>query len=203
MGLNIVTDSGDFVPYVKYNAKAGRWYVKGDSGDVEVMSPVFVADFANIRTGWLYFSAGSAPERVMDETLTHPAPKPDRTYTDDKGKVRDCFSRGFMLDLFSDACFGGVAELSSTSAVMNKAINGLYEQYEVSPEAQAGKLPVVKFVQAAPITGKHGTNYEPVFQIEKWVDRPAAFDVDTPVVAQVAPVQPAPVAVGANSVSEF
>lgn len=56
MGLNIVSQGGDFDPYVKYNAKAGRWYCKDGEGEKEVTNPVFVADFANINPHYHCFS---------------------------------------------------------------------------------------------------------------------------------------------------
>ena len=39
---------------------------KGETGDVEIGRPTFVADLANIATGWLRFREGQAPERVID-----------------------------------------------------------------------------------------------------------------------------------------
>ena len=206
MGLDIGNAGGDFKPWVKYNAKAGRWYIKGENGDVEVANPEFVADFENIQTGWFYFSAGNAPERVMDVSLSQKAPKPDRTYVDKAGNTKDCFKRGFALDVFSNHHFGGVVELSSTSAALSVPISYLYDQYEAAPESKQGLLPVVKFVQANPVTGKHGTNYEPVFQLVKWVNRPDELQTDlSPAVetsVQPAP-QPAPAPVAASGGSEF
>ncbi len=184
------TGGGDFTPWVKYNAKAGRWYIKDDAGDeMEVADPVFVADFDNIKTGWFYFSAGNAPERVLDPSLEEKAEKP-----------RDEFKRGFMLNLFSEAKFGGVVELSGTANALCSAIVGLYEQYEVEKESHAGELPVVKVIKANPITNKHGTNYEPVMEIDKWVKRPAEFD-DVPENDNTPAEEPKQAATG--SVSEF
>lgn len=190
-GLNINTATA-FDPWVKYNAKAGRWYVKGPTGnEVEVQNPVFVADFAAIKTGWLYFNAGSAPERVWDESLTLPAPKPNKTYTDDKGQVRDCFKRGFSVRVFSQALFGGICELSANSMHLCQAINALYLQYEAGKAANPGMVPVIRFTGSTPTKDKAGTNYAPNFVIDKWVARPAAFDAAP--VAQQQTGAPAPV----------
>ena len=52
--LNIGAD-GSFKPYVKYNAKADKWFVPSEGDDLEIDRPTFAADFANIRTGWLCF----------------------------------------------------------------------------------------------------------------------------------------------------
>lgn len=161
-GLNIVSSNESFDPYVKYNAKAGRWYLKDD---VEVNNPVFVADFANIKTGWLLFLEGQAPNNVWDESLSNAAQKPS-----DKHK------RGFEVRLFSKASFNGVVQLSSSSMHLCSAINDLYVQYESAAESKQGKLPVIQYTGSTPMKDKMGTNYKPNFKIEKWVDRPKEFD---------------------------
>jgi len=202
--LDIGNSGGNFTPWVKFNAKAGRWYVKGDNGDVEVTNPTFVADFQNIKTGWFYFSAGAAPERVLDPALTQRATKPDRTFTDKNGNVKDCFKRGFMLNCFSNNSFGGVVELSSTAESICTPIGALYGQYSNAPESKTGKLPVVAVKGASPVTGKHGTNYTPLFEIVKWVDRPVEFDgMESNHVAPQPVAAPAPAPVAASSSSEF
>lgn len=185
--LNIVSTGGDFDPYVKYNAKAGRWYCKQGNEEVEVQNPVFVADFDNIKTGWLLFLEGQAPSKVFDASLTQPADKPS-----DKHK------RGFSLRLYSDACFGGVVELCANSMHLCNAINDLYCAYEAGK--QEGKLPVVKYTGSTPMKDKMGTNYKPNFEIEKWVDRPAAFD-ESP--TEDVSSEPAPQVAAAGGASEF
>ena len=65
MSLDIGSGSGR--PYVKYNAKAGRWYVRGDNGeDVEIQAPTCIIDFANIASGWFLFRENQAPDRAID-----------------------------------------------------------------------------------------------------------------------------------------
>lgn len=165
MALNITTKGGAFDPWVKFNSKAGRFYIKGpDGNDQEVQNPVFVADFDNIKTGWINFVAGQAPDRTWDDSLSNTASKPS-----------DAHKRGFALRLFSKANFGGVVELSSSSMHLCMAINDLYEQYESAKGANAGNLPVVKYTGSTPQKDKMGTNYKPNFVIEKWIPRPAEF----------------------------
>jgi hypothetical protein len=186
---------------VKYNAKAGRWYVKGDDGEVEVQNPTFVADFANIKTGWFYFAAGAAPEKVFDPSLTQRADRPNKTYVDKTtGKTIECFKRGFQVNLFSKSAFDGVVELSGTAAALASKINDLYTIYDLSKEKEQGLLPVIEVKGANPETGKNGTNYSPIFSIVKWVPRPAEFD-QAPA-HNAAPALPAS-APKAASVSEF
>jgi hypothetical protein len=195
MGLNIgATQGGNFDNWVKFNGKSGRWYIKGATGDeVEINPAQFVADFANIKTGWLLFVAGMAPDRQWDANLSTPLAKPS-----------DNHKRGFSLRLFSNQFFGGVVELSSSSMHLCAAINDLYEAYEAGVKANPGMLPVVNFSGTTPMKDKHGTNYKPNFSIDKWVQRPAAFDGSTAPVAanQSAPVVAVP-APQVASVSEF
>lgn len=184
MGLNIVSQGGgNYDPYIKFNGKAGRFYMKGEAGEVEVSPTTFVADLENIKTGWLLFVAGQAPDRVWDNGLTEPAAKPSADH-----------KRGFLLRLFSKQTFGGVVELSSNSMHICNAVNDLYTAFENERGANAGKAPVVKLKAVIPMKDKHGTNYKPEFVIEKWVDRPAEFDAEK---EQAAPAR------AAASISEF
>ena len=75
MSLDIGSGSGR--PYVKYNAKAGRWYVRGDNGeDAEIDTPTFVIDFANIASGWFLFRENQAPDRTIDPAMGTRAAQP-------------------------------------------------------------------------------------------------------------------------------
>jgi len=190
MSLYTPPQSGDFTPYVKYNAKAGRWYCKKDGAEVEVQNPVFVADFANAKKAWMHFQEGQAPNVVYFDSLDAQIPQPSPNH-----------KLGVSINLFSKASFGGVVKLESNSINTCKALGGLFDLYNAAPESKEGKLPVVKVTGANPIKGNYGTNYEPAFAIEKWIDRPAEFD------AVSTPKQPAPVAQAqsapAASASEF
>jgi hypothetical protein len=179
MSLNIVSQgSGTFDPYIKFNGKAGRFYMKGESGEVEVTPTTFVADLENIKTGWLLFAAGMAPDRVWDKSLTEAAPRPSQDH-----------KRGFLIRLYSKQTFGGVVELSSNSMHICNAVNDLYTQYETKKGENIGKVPVVKLVTVTPMKDKHGTNYKPEFTIEKWTERPA--ELDATAAKQETPAKPA------------
>lgn len=181
MGLNIV-QSGEFKPYCKYNAKAGRWYVKKDDEETEVPNPTFVADFDTIKTGWFLFLEGQAPNIKHDPSLTEAAPKPS-----------DSHKRGFEINLFSQSLFGGVVVMTASSMHINNAINEVYEQYEAQRAANPGKLPVISCTGTTPMKDKMGTNYKPNLTLVKWVDKPAelggsgAASAPTPVATPVAP----------------
>jgi hypothetical protein len=192
MGLNIVSNGGDFKTWTKYNSKAGRWYIKGDGGEIEVQPKQFIVDFANIKTGWLLFLEGQAPSQVWDESLTQPTPKPS-----DKHK------RGFAVSLFSKSAFNGVVELSSNSMHLCGAINDLYTAYEAGIDSNKGKVPVVEYVGCTPMKDKMGINYRPDLKLVKWVDRPAELNDGEEEVAIAPAPKPAPAAPPASSASEF
>jgi hypothetical protein len=158
--------NGDFIPYLKFNGKAGRWYTRNDIGEeVEVTDLVAIFDLAVIRTGWIYFVEGEPPRTIWDSNAV-PAPKPL-----DMPKAK----RGFAVNVFAPK-LGGLREFSSTSNGACTAIRELYnEQFEQAPERVAGKVPVVKCEKIMPVKSKFGTNYEPVFKIIKWIDRPAGL----------------------------
>ena len=162
--------SGTITQYVKFNAKADKWFVRGDDGDVEIQRPTFVADFANIATGWLRFREGEAPERVIDPSLDRSAPSPG-----------EGFKRGFVLQVFSPKYLGGAVELSSASIHLCNAIRELYAEYEEQRGAHAGRLPVVACTGSEAMKDKYGTNYRPRFEIKTWVDRPAELPDEGPV----------------------
>lgn len=158
------SDGEDFKVYVAFNAKAGRWYTKEDKPDAELfevkdMTAVF--DLANIKTGWFLFAPGVAPVKQIEPTLNACTPRPG-----------DGFKKGFQLNLFSNKNLLGVREFASTAGAVIDAMNDLYDEYISTPEAKAGKLPVVRCIDVKPLVGKHGTNYSPVLKIMDWVERP-------------------------------
>ena len=176
---------GEFTVYVKYNAKAGRWYTKDDqpnATEFEVVNMTAVFDIPNLKTGWFLFQAGSAPDKAINPQLAAWGPKPS-----------DAHKRGFQINLFSDKNLLGVREFASTAGSVIEAMNGLYDAWLAAPEAAQGKLPVVKCAGVLPVTGKHGVNYAPVLEIVAWVDRPAQLGEVTAKAAS-GPAAAAPVA---------
>jgi hypothetical protein len=172
MGLNI-GGSGIIKPYVKYNAKADKWFVRSpEGGDQEIARPTFLLDLKNIRTGWLRFREGQAPERVIDPSLDRAAPSPGED-----------FKRGFVVTAYSPKFFGGAVEFSSASIHLSNAIRELYAAFEENgaKTENRGKVPVVACAGSEPMKDKYGTNYRPKLDIVKWVDRPAELPDESPV----------------------
>lgn len=185
--MSAPSSGGDFKVFVSYNAKAGRWYTKNDGKDepmFEVTDMTAVFDMPGLETGWFKFSSGVAPEKVMDPSLAEAAPNPG---TD--------FKRGFQIDLYSEKNLMGLREFSSTAGIVIEAMNNLYDLWMAAPENASGKLPVVRCSGVLPISNKHGTNYQPTFEIVGWTDRPAALagsGASPPPAAAPAPAAPPP-----------
>ena len=169
MPLNLSINDGDITPYIKYNAKAGRWYVKpeGKTDEVEIDKPRLAFDMANIRTGWIFYQEGSGPEKVWDPNNKQEAPRPP-------GPKK--FKRGFEVMVFGADNIPGVGQLglrefSSTAANCITAILGMYADYEAGMAANPGAVPFYQSLGVKPVQGAYGTNYEPQFVLKAWVLR--------------------------------
>ncbi len=180
MPLNLSVSDGEFTPYLKYNAKAGRFYAKPEGGDeVEITNPVLAIDMANIRTGWIYYPEGAGPEKVWDPSPEIAAPKPP-------GPKK--FKRGFEVQVIGNADIPGtnqrigLREFSSTASNVITSILRMHAEYEAGLAANPGKVPVYSCAAVKPINGSYGVNYEPLFKLVKWVERSyvAEFDLNAP-----------------------
>ena len=133
MPLNLQPRSSeDFTPYLKFNGKAGRWYTKTDTGEErEVLNLTAIFDLGTIKTGWILFSEGAAPDTVWDNgSGVSPAPSPKH-------------KRGFAVNVYSPQVLGGLREFSSTSNGAIIAIRELYDTYEQTYDPQKTMVPVV------------------------------------------------------------
>lgn len=169
MPLNLEPRSAEFIPYVKFNAKAGRWYSKTETGEeFEVGNMTAIFDLESIRVGWLHYQEGLAPDATWDSgPVTAAPPTPQH-------------KRGFSLNVYSKKELGGIREFSSTSNITIIAIKELYEKFENAPERQKGMVPVVRCENVLPVKSKFGTNYQPVLTLLRWVARPAELPAHLP-----------------------
>lgn len=187
MPLNLSVSDGDFTPYLKYNAKAGRFYASPENGDeVEIDKPLLAFDMANIKTGWLYYAEGVGPEKVWDPA---PGVTAERPANPDKK-----FKRGFEVLVFSNAVLPGtheklgLREFSSTASSVITSIMRMHIQYEAGLKTNPGKIPVYACVGVKAITGKYGTNYEPLFELRQWAPRSKIPAFDMQVAHQTTPL---------------
>jgi len=171
--VNVSTNTGgDFVPIVKYDARAGRLFRvdKDETGSNPVdITRAFraVFDFEQVEVGWILFSAGGAPDFRM---APFGQPLPERPTADYKQGVR-------LRIKLSPACGGDVRELAGTSAAFPRGINALHDEWMTQAKLNAGKLPIVSLEDTLPVESgagaKRSTNYQPVFRIVGWAPRPA------------------------------
>lgn len=180
LGFNYTTgggDNGDIVPFVKYDARAGRFFRNDRSESngaysnnaVDITSNFkAVMDLENLEVGYLLFAAGAAPAFML---VKLGEPMPQKPAGDGKWKqgVR------VMMKLAAD-CGGDVRETSSNAAAFLKGFDDLHSLYEAGKAANPGKLPIVVLKTTMPITSgsgeKKSTNYQPVFEISGWAPRP-------------------------------
>lgn len=166
------TGGGNFLPIVKYDARAGRMArvdrVDGENTSVDITNNFkAVFDFENVEIGYIRIAAGSAPDfKVSRYYDKRPIADPKGEY---KAGVR------FVVKLGKD-CGGDVRELASTAGAFLEAAKHLHVEYEKGIVSNPGKLPVVALNGVKPRTtgegAKKSTNYEPEFKIISWVARP-------------------------------
>lgn len=164
MPLNLTPrTNSDFISYLKYNSKAGRWYVRNDIGEeIEVKDLTAIFDLENIKTGWVLFAEGTAPDTLWDPDKRHAAQQPSPAHR-----------RGFAVNVYSTQKLGGLREYSSNSNASIISITDLYTEFEKAPERAQGLVPVVHCESVEPIRSKFGTNFQPVLKIVKWALRPS------------------------------
>lgn len=182
MALGLSNGSGngfDPVPYIKYDAKAGRMFsvnrIQGANGwenDTHDVTQGFAAlmDFENIMVGWSKYTAQGPDHALVKLGDALPA------------RPSDEHKQSFKLRLWSKSL--GLREISGTAKALLGAIDQLHDAYLAAPESKEGKLPVVALTGTTVVETKGPTgvnrNYAPVFAIQKWLARPEALVAPAP-----------------------
>lgn len=170
---------GDFLPIIKYDARAGRIFRvdRVDVGGQFSSEPVDITrnfkailDMENIEVGWINFASGGAPDFKL---VPMGSILPGRPSDQHKNGIR------LMLKLGKE-CGGDkpIREIAGTSKAFLSGVEKLYHDYEAgrktTPDA-GDKLPIVVLKDTTPITSgqgaKQSTNYVPVFEIVGWALR--------------------------------
>jgi hypothetical protein len=176
LGLNYDTSGGgDFLPIVKYDARAGRIF-RIDRED-RINTPIditrsfkAVVDLENIEVGWLDFNTGGAPVMALARYGdTFPANPGGQA----KQGVR-------MLMKLGKECGSDVREMATSAKAAMRGIDALHTAYQEGEKQNPGKLPVVALKDTIAISsegsGVKTTNYQPVFEIIGWVARPVDLE---------------------------
>lgn len=183
MALGLQTESGgggDYADIVKFDARAGRMFrvdrAQDASGawqtnNVEITNDFqAIMDLEGIQVGWALFAAGLAPSFALVPLGQPLPPKPSADH-------KQAFK--LMMKL-GKSCGGDVREMAAQSKAVIGSIDTLHTAYEAGKAANPGKLPVVSLKGSTPIVsvgkGQSSTNYQPVWEIVKWVDRPAELN---------------------------
>ena len=166
----------DRVPVLAYDARSGRLSLhdrmQDDDGkwatvktDVTRSEPAFAVDFGRLEVGYVHFADARAPLWAMAFYGEPAVQEPPATA---EGKR---FKAGFRVPVISKA-IGGLREFAGNSAALIGGMNELHTVYEEAPEARAGKLPLVKIIDTREIRSGQACNYQPIFEILSWVNRP-------------------------------
>lgn len=165
--LGLGGGDGDFTPFIKYNAKAGRFYIRNEEGvEIEVVNPRLVFDFEHIKVGWIRFPEGMPPEKVWNVVG---APWPARPPGGKEWKM------GFEVMVFGPEKVGstkiGLREFASNANLVGQAIDEMYDTYAAVHLEYMDELPIFQCSSVEPIAGKYGTNYKPIFTLTGWVPK--------------------------------
>ena len=168
---------GDYMPIVKYDARAGRAFrvdrTQGPNGyennSVDITRTFkAVMDFENLEIGYMEFGAGSAPVFAMTRIGEAMPPKPTPTA---KQGVR-------VVMMLAKDCGGDqpLREMAGNSGAFLRGVDAIHDAYEQGKGDNPGKLPVVALKDTIGIKSGSGertnTNYQPIFEITAWVPRP-------------------------------
>jgi hypothetical protein len=188
----------DRIPILAFNAKAGRLFFidreqqpDGEwttvKTDVTMRQPAFAVDFGRLETGWIYFSQLGPQFSMAFYGQPMPA-QPDSPGNSAAGKALR-FKAGFRVPVISQA-IGGMRELRGNAGALINGMNELHTQYEESGQARAGKIPLVKMTEVVEVRSGQSSNFQPVFSIVSWVDRPATLGPRTVAPPGASPVPP-------------
>jgi hypothetical protein len=210
------SSGGAFLSRIQYDARSGFYTnvdrVQGpdgawaDQASKPYPNPTFAVDFGSMEVGYVKFAKPPTFLVVpyLGEGRTDYPLQPDEMVPGDKpgDKPKKAFQPGFRLKVMSQKTFGDGEPryFAGSSKALMGGVDALYREFIRAPEAAAGKMPVVTSVDTKTIEtkGPKGTtkNYQPIFSIVQWIDRPAGFGertVPPPGGAMPAAPRPAPV----------
>jgi hypothetical protein len=135
-------------------------------------------DLDSVQTGWLLIAAGMR-DWQPDEVLGAKSQSPGEGY-----------KRGFVVTLYSKEM--GLVDWSANAYGPCKGFEKIYNEADKAAGDNAGKLPVIEYVNSTPEKVGKGNTRVPNFKLAGWVARPAGMDADGGEFAEPEPA-PAPV----------
>ncbi len=147
-GLNLNT-GGDFLPIVKFDARAGRLFaliVTAGSRSRSISPTTSRRQLisSTARLGWIWFQAGQAPDFVMGLIGDPLSPQPSKNH---RQGVR------LRLLLGSKAAGGKerLRELATTAKTALDGLSALHDSWLAGREANPGKVVVVRLAGVRPV----------------------------------------------------
>jgi hypothetical protein len=171
------TQASDITPIVKYDARAGRFFVQNYnfdtrekvSIDITTPPPRFAVDFGSLEVGYIKYTATGPDCKTVPEGSAIPVQPDER----DEQK-RLLYRAGFLVKIYGKV-LDGLREWSSSANCVLEAMDDVYNKFREAPEAHAGKIPIVELTRTIPVTNGKGakanTTYAPCFAIVGWTDR--------------------------------
>lgn len=142
--------------------RARQFYIReGASKDeyAEAQTTGFVIDLDTLKTGWQKSEgiAGVAPEWKWNPSVNQMMPKPGDDYK--KGFSIKCATGGGNVSVWEQAGAGAWTALTELAP-------------KLKDQPAAGKMPLVRMVEAKELKFQKGGTCYPIFEIVKWVDKP-------------------------------
>jgi hypothetical protein len=212
------SSSGEFLGRINVDARTGFWTITKriqkdgmwtNDTTPPFQTPTMLMDFGSLEVG--HIKIGSPPAFMLVPMGQPIPPQPQEMQEGRPGeKPRKAFQPGFRIKVMSQKTFGDgdAYYFSANSKTVVGAVEALWLQFCASPEAAAGKVPVVNVTGSAKLKKDTpqgaSTFFAPIFAIAQWVDRPAVLGdrtVPPPAARAAQPAAaPAPSAPPANHV---
>jgi hypothetical protein len=156
--LNLSSSSGGG-NYIRFMPSTNAWI----NSDKEEFKPKeMLVDTDSLQTGWMHLGKG-VRDWQPDSKIGKKGPQPSADH-----------KRGFSIKLYNKDM--GVVEWSANGTGPNMSLEKLWKEIEAGQAANAGKYPVIQYVDAPVQKIGLGTTRIINFNLIKWIDRPAGMD---------------------------
>ena len=156
--LNLSSSSGGG-NYIRFMPSTNAWI----NSDKEEFKPKeMLVDTDSLQTGWMHLGKG-VRDWQPDAKIGKKGPQPSADH-----------KRGFSIKLYNKDM--GVVEWSANGTGPNMSLEKLWKEIEAGQAANAGKYPVIQYVDAPVQKIGLGTTRIINFNLIKWIERPAGMD---------------------------
>lgn len=159
--LNLSNNNGSGNSYIRFAPQANAW-TNRDGEEIQLKKVVM--DLDSVQTGWLLIAAGMR-DWQPDETLGAKSQSPGEGY-----------KRGFQVTLYLKEL--SLVDWSANSYGVCKGFEKIYNECEKAAADNAGKLPVIEYINSTPEKVGKGNTRVPNFKLVSWVARPAGMNAD-------------------------